>query len=166
MNRKRFFFILLIATLAAGALAAEGTAERNTDVPFGPRSQGRYGMTGMEFAEESIEVSGKLSFEAWGHPVLTDGGKTYHLMVPRWGMYDLDIEEGQEVLVEGYMVTEMPWGDEETYLRVSRAVIDGKEYDLDESFDRSRMSMMSGRSRHYDPRDDVDQRRSPRGRRW
>jgi hypothetical protein len=53
-------------------------------------------------------------------------------MVPRWAVDDLEVEEGQTVTVEGYVAENTPWGGDGIYLRVTRAVIDGEEYELED----------------------------------
>jgi hypothetical protein len=61
------------------------------------------------------------------HAELKADGKEYELMVPRFYLYDLELKEGQQVTVEGYVAQ----GDEENYMFVTKAVIDGEEYDLE-----------------------------------
>ena len=71
------------------------------------------------------------------HPELISGADEYELLVPRFHARDLDLEDGQTVTVEGYAVEGMPCcegeeGDhEEVHIWVTKAVIDGEEYDLD-----------------------------------
>ncbi len=69
------------------------------------------------------------------HPELKSGGKEYELLVPHYYAYELDLKDGQTVTVEGYTVEGMPCcedeAEEEVHIWVTKAVVDGKEYDLE-----------------------------------
>jgi len=82
---------------------------------------------GLKFSEEKLTVSGPVYFQNRMHAELKSGGQDYELMVPRFYLYELELEEGQQVTVEGYVAK----GDEESYMWVTKAVIDGQEYDLE-----------------------------------
>jgi hypothetical protein len=88
-----------------------------------------------ELSEETITVTGQLYFENRMHPELKSGGEEYELLVPHFYVYELDLEEGQTVTVEGYAVEGMPCyeyeEEEELHIWVTKAVIDGEEYDLE-----------------------------------
>jgi len=157
MNRKTMWIALLaLAVAAAGAFASGKKEEQNYGPGFygpGPGGpgyaygpgrggrgwQGRGGPRGMpgpwaqdeeyglKFAEEKLTVTGPVSFQNRMHAELKADGKEYELMVPRFYLYELELEEGQQVTVEGYVAQ----GDDESYLWVTKAVIDGKEYDLE-----------------------------------
>jgi hypothetical protein len=135
MSSKKIIILLLIAGVAAaGAFASGGkeeepeTARRNwRAVP--PR------WDAPELSEETITVTGKLYFENRMHPELESGGEEYELLVPRFYVYELDLEEGQTVTVEGYTVEGMPCyeeEEEELHIWVTKAVIDGVEYKLED----------------------------------
>jgi hypothetical protein len=91
------------------------------------------GMWGAEEGEK-ITVSGPVTFEDKRHPEIKSGGKEYELMVPRFALWNLDIEEGQLVSVEGYTIDGMYCEEEdedEVHLMVTKAKIGDKEYDLE-----------------------------------
>jgi hypothetical protein len=156
MNRKTMLALLLAAVVAATGAFASGNKEDKTPPQgpgfYGPGPGGCPGYGGgwgrghmgwgygprmprggwdqddwMNFSEEKVTVSGPVYFQNRMHAEIKADGKTYELMVPRFYLYDLDLKEGQNVSVEGYVAA----GDEESYLWVTKAVIDGKEYDLD-----------------------------------
>jgi hypothetical protein len=153
MNRKTIWIALLaLAVAAAGAFASGKKEDKNYGPGFygpgpggcpgcgpargwqgrgGPRGrQGPWGAGedfGLKFSEDKVTVTGPVYFQNRMHAELKAGGKDYELMVPRFYLYDLELKEGQQVTVEGYVAT----GDEESYLWVTKAVIEGKEYDLE-----------------------------------
>ncbi len=121
--------IFLMLTGLAGAFA-KGRQE-GQEYPYGPR----WGGPG-NFAGEKSEITGELYFRNKIHPELKSGGEEYELLVPHRYYYGIDLQEGQTITVEGYQVEGMYcMGDEEedeTHIWVTKAVIDGKEYDLSE----------------------------------
>ncbi len=134
MNTKKIFFLLLIAGVAAAGAFASG----NKEDEFGPdRPDWRRMPRGdaPELSEETITVTGQLYFEDRMHPELKSGAEEYELLVPRFYAYELDLEEGQTVTIEGYTVEGMPCCEEEEdgelHIWVTKAVIDGQEYDLE-----------------------------------
>jgi hypothetical protein len=134
MNAKRIIILLLIAGVAAAGVFASGNREDESDAA---RPDWRRMPRGEapEFSEETITVTGELYFENRMHPELKSGGEEYELLVPRFYAYDMDLKEGQTVTVEGYTVEGMPCcedeEEEEVHIMVTKAVIDGKEYDLE-----------------------------------
>ena len=125
--------LMLMGLVAAFATGQKEEVER----PYGPRGF-RGGMMGMGMwgaAEgEKITVSGPIYFKDKLHPEIESGGKEYELLVPRFALWNLDIEEGQLVSVEGYTVEGMyceEEGEDEVHLWVTNAKIGDKEYDLE-----------------------------------
>ncbi len=123
--------LMLMGLVAAFATGQKEEAER----PFGPRGNWA-GPRAMEEATkgEKISVSGPVAFENKWHPELKSGGKEYELIVPRFALWNLDIEEGQSITVEGYTVEGMCCDDDnenEVHLLVTKATIGDQEYDLD-----------------------------------
>lgn len=142
MNAKKMILVLLIAGVAAAGVFASGNKEEQTR-PVPPRPRGQ----APGLSEETVTVTGRLYFENRIHPELESGGVVYELLVPRFYAYDLDLEEGQTITVEGNMVEDMPCCEEledEQQLRifVTRAVIDGEEYDLEAEGRGPRRGMM------------------------
>jgi hypothetical protein len=82
---------------------------------------------------EKLTLSGALSLEGQWHPVLKSGGKEYELLVPRHLTWNIDVKDGEQVTVEGYVVQGRPRAgqdDGDVDLFVTKATIQGKEYDL------------------------------------
>jgi hypothetical protein len=168
MNRKTIWIALLaLAVAAAGAFASGKKEEQNNGRGFygpGPGGcpgcgagagggwQGRGGPRGprgpwaqdeeygLKFSEDKLTVTGPVYFQNRMHAELKADGKDYELMVPRFYLYELELEEGQQVTVEGYVAQ----GEDESYLWVTKAVIDGKEYDLEKGRGRGRGYGMMG----------------------
>ena len=150
MNAKKIMLVLLIAGIAAAGAFASGNKEDKSDAAR-PDWRRMPRWDGPELSEETITVTGELYFENRMHPELKSGSEEYELLVPRFYAYELELEEGQTVTVEGYIAEDMPCCDfedeehEEVHLWVTRAVIDGEEYDLQE--DRRWGMMGPGRGR-------------------
>jgi hypothetical protein len=169
MNAKRIIILLLIAGVAAAGVFASGNKEDDSqaarpDWRRMPRGEA------PDFSEETITVTGQVFFENRMHPELKSGGEEYELLVPRFYAYDMDLKEGQTVTVEGYTVEGMPCcedeEEEEVHIMVTKAVIDGKEYDLETGGFwggrmGSRRGMMGPGRRPYGDGDTRDW-----GRRW
>ena len=156
MNRKTMWIALLaLAVAAAGAFASGKKEEQNYGRGFygpgpggwhgrggprgmmGPWAQDEYG---LKFSEDKLTVTGPVYFQNRMHAELKADGKDYELMVPRFYLNELELKEGQQVTVEGYVAQ----GDEESYLWVTKAIIDGKEYNLSEGRGRGRGYGMMG----------------------
>ena len=160
MRFRNVLAILLIGIAAAGMAFASGNKESDDTRFYGPR--GRWGAA-PEISEELTRVTGQISFKDEFHPTLKSGTDEYELMVPRWAASDLDVKEGATITVEGYVASGMPCEDEdddEIVLMVTKAEIDGKEYDLGDfrggpmAMGRGgrRGGMMGGGPRGNDPR--------------
>jgi len=142
MNVKKMILVLLIAGVAAGGAFASGNKEDKA-APARPGPRGG----APELSEETVTITGEVYFENRIHPELESGGMEYELIVPRFRAYDLDLEEGQTITVEGYTVEGMPCCEEreegeEIHIFVTRAVIDGEEYDLEAEGRGPRRDMM------------------------
>jgi hypothetical protein len=138
MNAKKIIILLLIAGVAATGAFASGNKEGE---PETTRPEWRSAPRGdapeaPELSEETITITGQLYFNNRIHPELKSDGEVYELLVPRFYVYDLDLEEGQTVTVEGYTVKGMPYGkaeeEGELHIWVTKAVIDGQEYELEQ----------------------------------
>lgn len=149
---------LLVISGTAGVFASGDKEQPEQQPQAGPwGAPGYRGMPGAgqgpTFSEEKLSVSGELYFKNLIHPVLKSGGKEYYLMAPRFHLYELELQEGTEVSVEGYQVTGMPTGmpyaepqadKDDLFLWVTKAVIGGKEYDLQRPGFAPRAGMMGG----------------------
>jgi hypothetical protein len=119
---RRVFILSIVAGLA---LATAAFASGQKDITAAPLAA----TTG-----EKITLTGALSFTNLVHPTLKSGDKVYTLLVPRRLIYQSSLKEGANVSVEGYQATVLPpWADVATgtiAVYVTKATIDGKEYDL------------------------------------
>jgi hypothetical protein len=80
---------------------------------------------------QTITVKGTLTFENLLHPTLKGSDKTYYLLVPRYLPYQAGLKDGAEVTVQGYIVNDLPrWDVPDNALFVTKATINGKDYDL------------------------------------
>ena len=135
MSTKKIIILLLIAGVAAAGAFASGNKE---DMSEAARPDWRRMPRGdaPELSEETITVTGQLYFENRMHPELKSDGEEYELLVPRFYAYQMDLEEGQTVTVEGFTVQDMPCcedeEEEELHIWVTKAVIDGQEYELED----------------------------------
>mgnify|MGYP006283930215 FL=1 len=96
---------------------------------YGPRYEDRR----EGFDGEIITLTGTVKLEGEWHPELETVDRTYELMYPPFLDDGLDVQDGEEITVEGYLVPGPRWEEaeevgEELHLHVTKAVIDGKEY--------------------------------------
>ncbi len=125
MKAKVLTIVLLVAAVLATPTFARGTKD-DTTPPAGPSARGWGSQT-------KTEVTGKLSFDDW-HPTLKTDKEEYALMVPGRYRNDIDVKEGDTIKVEGYLVENAPWCRDanEKGLLVTKAVVNGKEYTIDQ----------------------------------
>lgn len=135
MSAKKIMLVLLIAGVAAAGVFASGDKENKPETAR-PDWRRMPRWDGPELSEEVITVTGQVYFENRMHPELESGDAEYELIVPRFYVYELDLQEGQTVTVEGYSLEEMPCcedeEEEELHIWVTKAVIDGVEYELED----------------------------------
>ena len=124
---KRVLIMMMVLSFITGvsAVFAEGQVENGRN-PYG-------------YSLEIVSVTGQIFFEDRAFPELISGSKEYELMVPRYYQYDPDLTEGQTITVEGFIAsgtgpccTEDEAEGEEVHLRVTKAIIDGVEYDFEQ----------------------------------
>ena len=117
--------VLILSIVAGLALATAAFASGQKDTATAPLAAA----TG-----EKITLTGALSFTNLVHPTLKSGDKVYTLLVPRRLIYQSSLKEGTIIGVEGYQAAGLPsWADVATgtiAVYVTKATIDGKEYDL------------------------------------
>ncbi len=158
--RKIIILTLMLGVLFSAAAFAEGVREKD-DRP-GPGSEwnegpgyGRGPHRGRGYAPgyndrrddydgELVTVTGTVEYGRERHPELETAEGTYELMYPRYLDYSIDVESGDTVTVEGFLVPGPRWeedGDAQ-FLMVTKAVIDGEEYEVDHPgmFGRGRFS--------------------------
>ena len=133
--KKITFTLALLLVLSLGSVFASGSQEQE-ERPWGFRD---------DYQDELIELTGRVNFPGYGHLELEAGGETYELMVPFFLLDEVDIQDGETVTVEGYLVPGPRWSDEdgdEKHLAVTEATVDGETYDLGfgRGYMRGRMS--------------------------
>jgi hypothetical protein len=133
MKRTLIVMVMLSSMVAAALpLIAEGAQEQAE--PYGWNNTAR--QPSQYTQPEQIELSGAVEFTA-GHTRLNAaGGEVYELMYPMYLADSLQIEDGQSIDVEGFLIPGPRWSaadagaDEEQYLRLTKVIIDGEEYEL------------------------------------
>jgi len=135
MKRSIIFLTVLMVSLAAAAmpLMAEGMQEQAEPVQPGARP---YGWSNNPAAQsqqlEQLELSGTVEFTA-GHTRLhSSDGEVYELMYPMFLAEDLEVENGQTISVEGFLIPGTRWSsdEDEQYLRIEKVTVNGQEYEL------------------------------------
>jgi len=165
---KKIILLTVVLTVITGmAVFANGEQEGDFERAVRP-----WNLDGEE--PELLSLSGTLKLEYGDRPTLRAGGEEYELMYPPFLDDGIDIEDGEAVTVQGFLVPgpRRSTDDEENYLHVTKAVIDGEEYDLDRIAGGygpmggpggRRGGMMGGGNR--DPRGNMPGGMAPRGRR-
>ena len=78
---------------------------------------------------EPVKIAGKVTVPDKGWATITDGGKTYSLLYPRYGTTATLVKDGDQVTLTGYVVPGPRWSDGKTlFLRVTELVTGGKTY--------------------------------------
>ena len=136
---KKILITTLVMLALAGAAFASGQKEPvQSPAQAAPLTAAPTG--------EKLSLTGTLSLEGSMHPILKAAGKDYELMVPRYLTWNLDLKEGEQVSVEGYVVQGMPRradsDDDDIDLMVTKATIKGKDYDLSQYRGQGRGAMM------------------------
>ena len=137
--------IALITFIAAAGFAA-GSQEQ-TEQTWDP-GQGMMQRDG-DYTGELITVTGEIMFEENGFPELISGEDKYELMYHFPDTSELDINEGDEVTVSGYLMPGPGWDTDadENHIMLISAIIDGKEYILEHDLNYGPQGMMG---RHND----------------
>jgi hypothetical protein len=154
MAKKILAVSLVLGIAVASVSFANGQKEPYPTAAPGPAD--------VQASGEKLVLTGTVAFHNLVHPTLKSGDKLYELMVPRFLVYQAGLKEGAQVTVEGYQVSGMPrWDqgdDNNTDVFVTKATIDGKDYDLSQfrgpmggyGFGDGRgPGMMGGRGRGY-----------------
>jgi hypothetical protein len=122
---KKILSVSLVLGLALAGLAF-ASGQKEPGVP---------GQAGPGAADQKVVVvTGSVSINNLIHPTIKSGDRVYELLVPRYLVYRSGIKEGAKVTVEGYTVqgTTMQRlsDDGNVDLFVTKATVDGKDYDL------------------------------------
>lgn len=117
---KRLSGILILALIAAAAIAAQ---------PMMGRGYG-YAPYAQQAAPTASTIEGKLVFID-KYPAVQAKDKTYLIHMPQFffNAYNDGIKEGATVKADGYVLPALP-GQDKPYFQVTKAVINGKTYDL------------------------------------
>ncbi len=118
---KKMLAFVLFGLILGGALFAEGTRETDT------WQRGR----AWTAPSQEVSMTGTFSVED-GRMLLLADGKSYSLSAPGYRRFDLDLSEGEKISVSGSLIDcsgDCPY-DEAGHIRVSSAVIDGKNLEL------------------------------------
>jgi hypothetical protein len=118
---KRITIILTLGLVAAAALAAQPMMGRGYG--FAPNA--------APAAPTVTTIEGKLVFVD-KYPAIQAKDKTYMLHLPQFffNAYNDGIKEGATVKAEGYVLPTVP-GQDKPYFQATKAVINGKTYELD-----------------------------------
>jgi hypothetical protein len=121
MKRTVFIISMIAAVILAGgtaALFAEGLQEGAPAPAYA--------------AGERVTVEGEVSLSASRPELTADDGQVYELMYPYFLAEGVELSSGDRITVEGLLVPGPRWAedDDELHLRVERAVIDGRQYEI------------------------------------
>lgn len=121
--KKRLFILLALSMVIAGAVFATGQAETGP-FPGAPRTQA--------YQPEMVSVTGTLSLQEGPRALLKTDKESYLLMYPFYLATDVEVKDGDKVTVEGYLLPSPRWNNQAELkaIRVTKANIGGKEYDL------------------------------------
>ncbi len=134
---KRFTVVLLITLITAAAVFANGAQEsQSSQQPTQPGPGfGRNQAPPPPAEAETVTLTGTVKVSVFP-PVLVADGVEYKIMVPPWAAADISIKDGQEITLEGFLNDDC-FGrysaetDEDNILMVTKAIIDGQEYEID-----------------------------------
>jgi hypothetical protein len=114
---KKILIVSAVLGFALASLAFAG-GQKEPTVP---------GQAAPLTSGQKLTLTGPVSFQNLIHPTLKSGDKVYELMVPRYLVEQAGLKEGAKVTVEGYQVAE---DDATIDVFVTKATIDGKDYDI------------------------------------
>lgn len=127
MKKKMIFSVMIVMMMVAAAgmpLMAAGAQEGADD----------FARPYQQYEEKTL--TGEVSIGTDGRASLTVDGQEYELLYPYIAAVDLEVETGDVVTVEGAVVPGPRWEENEDvqYLHVTKAVIDGEEFDLEAAY--------------------------------
>ena len=99
------------------------------------------------FSEEELSTLTGVLKLGDAAPILLSGGEEYLVMVPPFAVPEIELEDGQEITLEGYVHEGFGrFADEdEQVIRVTKAIIDGQEYEIDFGRGNAGMARMGAR---------------------
>ncbi len=153
MRRLLIVFSVLFLFGATAAFAA-GDPEANAQPgPWGQRGFRAYDDCCVEdWKAEIISITGTVELKTDDHPELVPSDGTYELMYPYYLSDGIEVEDGDTITVEGILMPGPRYEDgDEKHLRVTKAIIDGKEYDLADVADGGRWAPMGGGMHGHHP---------------
>ena len=141
---KKSIAIVSLLTFAAIFTFAEGQKEV-PQKPVAPQAQGGPRQSGNALGDttfEEVTLTGTLDLSGFA-PRLVTADETYVLMVPRILPEGVEVTDGEEVTVTGYL-HDTPRGYGRGYVTdntvkvvaVTKAVIDGEEFDIPRGYGR------------------------------
>jgi hypothetical protein len=153
--KKTFAILALLAAIPAAMVMAEGIQEDNSSQPIYQQGHMGHGGFGWDLEEaDEVSFTGKIRIEEDTLPVLLSGRETYRLMFPHVLLDYIEIEDGQEIAIDGFSIDKMQWADDDDadYIMVTRATIAGDSYDVQEEMWKLMDSRgdRGGRYSHHD----------------
>jgi hypothetical protein len=134
MVKKTLATIAALGLVLSAAAFASGQKEPPAAGSGAPGSGAPGQAAPAQAARQKIVLTGPLSYKNLIHPTVKSGDKVFELLVPRHLIFEAGLKEGSQVTVEGYKVPEgalrRPGDDGENEVFVTKATVDGKEYDL------------------------------------
>jgi hypothetical protein len=146
---KKELLVLLVIVSSAMILSAEGKQDNN-DTQFYGRGPGQGMMRDFDNRDEyradrqaerdkyleeleTISLTGPLTLVNGELPSIDSDGTKYTIMAPWYDLADLELKNGMVVTVEGYEMPGPPmqWDNSEKSIMVTKAVINGKEIEVD-----------------------------------
>ena len=133
---KKTLVLSIALLILAGTLFAEGSRESDNTADR-PGPQERPAPQGQpEFETEEETLTGILDLSGYG-PVLNVGDESYLLMVPRVLPEGIEVEDGDEITVTGFVHEAPPMGrrsfeeaENRMVIGVTKVVIDGEEFEI------------------------------------
>ena len=116
--------IMAVGLLSTASLLAEGVQEGSEESARDPRT-----LAYEQF--ESIGVEGTIELSADRPELTTKEGEVYRLMYPYSLAEDIEVETGDRISVEGFVVPgpRWEWDEGEKYLKVESVILNGEEYE-------------------------------------
>lgn len=146
--KRNTMILIAVVMLLTGIGAAFASGNKDTaEVPYGRGPQWNIASNDKVTLTGTVTVSNKL------HPELKVGSKLYYLMVPRYYLDDIEVKDGTSVTVEGFVATGVPMlNEKDEAVLVTKATIDGKEYDLERGYGHPMMGRGNFQGGGYGPR--------------